>query len=65
MLIKGLSPKCQRIAFLDLETGDAGERQLNHRGGEVEQFYRGLKQQRINVRVGMEAIGNASDSSDS
>jgi transposase len=62
MLIIGLDyhPSVQQIAFLDLETGDRGERQLNHNGGEVEQFYRGLKQQGISVRVGMEATGNRS-----
>ena len=62
MLIIGLDyhPSIQQIAFLDLETGETGERQLNHKEGEVEQFYRGLKQQRISVRVGMEATGNTS-----
>jgi len=60
MLIIGLDyhPSVQQIAFLDLETGETGERQLNHNGGEVEQFYRGLKQRGISVRVGMEATGN-------
>jgi transposase len=53
-------PSFQQIAYVDSETGEAGERQLNHNGGEVEQFYRGLKQQRISVRVGMEATGNTS-----
>ena len=62
MLIIGLDhhPSTQQIAFLDLETGEIGEQQLSHKGGEVEQFYRGLKQQRISVRVGMEATGNMS-----
>lgn len=62
MLIIGLDyhPSVQQIAFFDLETGDTGERQLNHNGGEVERFYRGLKQRGISVRVGMEATGNTS-----
>ena len=44
MLIIGLDyhPSIQQIAFLDLESGETGERQLNHSGGEVEQFYREL-----------------------
>jgi transposase len=60
MLIIGLDyhPSVQQIAFLDLETGETGEQQLNHSGGEVEQFYRELKQRSISVRVGMEATGN-------
>lgn len=59
MLIIGLDyhPSIQQIAFLDLESGETGERQLNHSGGEVEQFYRELNQQGIRVRVGMEATG--------
>jgi hypothetical protein len=62
MLIISLDyrPSVQQIAFLDFETGETGERQLNHSGGEVEQFYRELKQRSISVRVGMEATGNTS-----
>src|SRR5947207_11453833 len=62
MLIIGLDfhPSVQQIAFLDLETGETGERQLNHSEGEVERFYRELKQQKSSVRVGMEATGNTS-----
>ncbi len=62
MLIIGLDfhPSVQQIAFLDLEAGEAGERQLNHSEGEVERFYRELKQQESSVRVGMEATGNTS-----
>jgi hypothetical protein len=57
MLIIGLDyhPSVQQIAFVDLETGETGERQLNHNEGEVEEFYRELKQHGISVRVGMEA----------
>jgi transposase len=62
MLIIGLDfhPSVQQIAFLDLETGETGERQLNHSKGEVERFYREVKQQESSVRVGMEATGNTS-----
>jgi transposase len=41
------------------ETGEYGERQLNHSEGEAEKFYRDLKQRGIRVRVGMEATGYA------
>src|SRR3989441_11003593 len=60
MLIIGLDyhPSVQQIAFVELETGETGERQLNHNEGEVEEFYRELKQRGINVRVGMEATGS-------
>jgi hypothetical protein len=44
----------QQVAWLDLETGECGERRLAHRGGEAEQFYRELKEKRVSVRVGME-----------
>jgi hypothetical protein len=60
MLIIGLDyQSVQQIAFVDLETGETGERQLNHNEGEVEEFYREVKQRRISVRVGMgmEATG--------
>ena len=50
-------PSFQQIAFLDQETGECGERRLNHGDGEAERFYRDLKQQGISVRVGMEATG--------
>lgn len=50
-------PSFQQIAFLDPETGECGERRLNHRDGEAEKFYRDLKQRGICVRVGMEATG--------
>jgi transposase len=49
----------QQIAFLDQETGECGERRLNHDGGEAERFYRELQQRGICVRVGMEATGFA------
>ena len=50
-------PSFQQIAFIDEETGECGERQLNHSEGEAERFYRELKQQGVSVRVGMEATG--------
>ena len=50
-------PSFQQIAFLDQETGECGERRLNHSDGEAEKFYRDLKQRGISVRVGLEATG--------
>jgi transposase len=52
-------PSFQTIAFLMEETGECGEQELNHSDGQAEQFYRGLKQRGICVRVGMEATGYA------
>jgi transposase len=61
MLIIGVDyhPSFQQIAFLDKETGECDERQLNHSDGEAEKFYRDLKQRGVSVRVGMEATGYA------
>ena len=42
---------------MDAETGEYGERRLNHSDGEAEKFYRELKQPGVSVRVGMEATG--------
>ena len=44
MMIIGVDyhPSFQQIAFLVEETGECGERQLNHSEGEAERFYRGL-----------------------
>ena len=50
-------PSFQQIAFFEEETGECGERQLNHSDGEAERFYRDLQQSGIRVRVGMEATG--------
>ena len=50
-------PSFQTIAFLMEETGECGEQELNHSGGEAEKFYRDLKERGICVRVGMEATG--------
>src|SRR5260370_15562169 len=61
MLIIGVDyhPSFQQIAFMDQETGECGERQLNHSDGEAEKFYRELKQRGVSVRVGMEATGHS------
>src|SRR6202162_549194 len=50
-------PSVQQIAFTDTETGEVGERRLNHSDGEAEKFYRELKQRGVSVRVGIEATG--------
>jgi transposase len=59
MLIIGVDyhPSDQYIAFADTETGECGERRLNHNDGEAEKFYRDLQQRAVSVRVGMEATG--------
>ena len=51
-------PGFQQIAFVDTETGECGERRLEHRE-EAEKFYRDLAAQGMKVRVGMEASGHA------
>jgi transposase len=60
MLIIGCDyhPGFQQIAFVDSETGECGERRLQHRE-EAEKFYRDLAAQGMKVRVGMEASGHA------
>ena len=40
---------------MDTETGEFGERRLEHGEREAEKFYRDLQQTGISVRVGMEA----------
>jgi transposase len=50
-------PSDQYIAFVDTETGESGERRLNHSDGEAERFYRELAARGVKVRVGMEATG--------
>jgi transposase len=59
MIIIGVDyhPSDQYIAFADTETGECGERQLNHSEGEAEKFYRELAARGVSVRVGMEATG--------
>ena len=51
-------PEFQQIAFVDTETGELQERRLQHRE-EGERFYRELAAQGAQVRVGMEASGQA------
>jgi transposase len=51
-------PGFQQIAFVDTETGECGERRLQHRE-EAEKFYHHLAAQGMKVRVGMEASGHA------
>jgi hypothetical protein len=48
MIIIGVDyhPSDQHIAFAATETGERGERRLNHSDGEVEKFYRDLAQRR-------------------
>jgi len=60
MLIIGCDyhPSFQQIAFVDTDTGELQERRLEH-GEEAEKFYRGLGEQGMKVRVGMEASGQA------
>ena len=60
MIIVGCDyhPGFQQIAFVDSETGDCGERRLEHREA-AEKFYRDLAAQGATVRVGMEASGQA------
>jgi len=50
-------PSDQYVAFVDTETGECGERRLNHSDGEAEKFYRDLRLRAVSVRVGMEATG--------
>ncbi len=59
MIIIGVDyhPSDQYIAFVDTETGEYEERQLNHSEGEAEKFYRELAVRGVSVRVGMEATG--------
>jgi len=60
MMIIGVDyhPSFQTIAFLIEETGECGERELNHSDGEAERFYRELKERGVSVRVGMETTGH-------
>jgi hypothetical protein len=59
MMIIGVDyhPSFQQIAFLVEETGECGERRLNHSDREAENFYRDLKAGGISIRVGMETTG--------
>jgi hypothetical protein len=55
MMIIGVDyhPSFQQVAFLMEETGEYGERQLNHGDGEAERFYRDLHERGSQVRVGL------------
>jgi transposase len=59
MIIIGVDyhPSDPYMAFVDTETGEYGERQLNHSDREGEKFYRELAARGAMVRVGMEATG--------
>ena len=50
-------PSFQQVAFLIEETGEYGDRRLNHSDGDAEKFYRDLKLRGVHVRVRMEATG--------
>jgi hypothetical protein len=60
MIIIGVDfhPEFQQIAFVDSNTGEFQEKRLVHRE-EAEQFYRGWAAVGQQVRVGMEASGQA------
>ena len=51
-------PSFQQIACVDSDSGELSEHRLAHRE-QAEQFYRGLKQRDLSVRVGMESSGHA------
>ena len=57
MLIIGCDfhPRFQQVAYVDQESGEYGERRLNH-PEEATQFYRGLAGKPL--RIGLEATGN-------
>src|SRR4029077_6137185 len=61
MIIIGVDyhPSFQTIAFLDQETGECGERELNHSDRKAENFSRELQQRRVSVPLGMEATGHS------
>src|ERR1700716_851090 len=61
MIIVGVDyhPSVQQVAFFDTETGETGERRLNHSDGEAERFYRDLQRRQVKVLVGIEATGHA------
>jgi len=51
-------PSFQQIACVDSDSGELSEHRLAHRE-QAEQFYRGLKQRDLSVRVGMESSGHS------
>ena len=60
MIIIGVDfhPGLQQIALVDSDTGEFEEKRLAHRE-EAEKFYRDLASRGAQIRVGMEASGNA------
>jgi transposase len=48
-------PSWQQVSWLDMETGETGERKLLHGDGEAERFYRQVAAPAL---IGMEATGN-------
>jgi transposase len=57
MLIVGCDfhPGWEQVCWLDVETGESGERKLLHSAGEARQFYAGLPRPAL---IGLEATGN-------
>ena len=49
-------PSWQQVAWLDMETGETGERKLVHASGDARLFYQQLG---VPVLIGMEATGNS------
>jgi transposase len=49
-------PSWQQVSWVDLETGETGERKLGHGSGEAQRFYQQLE---APVLIGMEATGNS------
>lgn len=49
-------PSWQQVSWVDIETGDSGERKLVHAGGEAELFYEQLAGPAL---IGVEATGNS------
>lgn len=57
MMIVGCDfhPSWEQVAWLDSESGEAGERKLVHAAGEAQEFYRALPAPSL---IGLEATGN-------
>lgn len=49
MIIIGVDyhPSVQQVAFVEMQTGETGERRLKHGDGEAEHFYRDLQQRQV------------------
>ena len=61
LLIIGVDyhPSFQQIAFMNEETGECGERRLNHSDGEAERFYKELKERGVSVPDYEGVVGGA------